>query len=708
MWTRRSLALLPSNCRPGILQPVTLPSRATLLVVDDDPSNRALLTRTLEGKGYAIREAASGEEALELARELRPTLILLDVVMPGLDGYEVCRRLRADPLTQDCALVFLSAMGSAEDKVKGLELGGVDYLAKPFDRREVAARVETHVTIASLRRQLRERQETLEREVAVARALSADARDRLAGPLLGESPAIRRLRARIEALSEGLSPVLLCGPPGAGQEAVARAIHESSTRAAGPFLRVDCLAESTPFGAAQADPSSPWGLARHGTIFFESLDALTPDLAAELARRLDDPGPAPRVLAASRLGLERESPLGRLPLWKVVEVPALAERIEDIHELARFFLERAAWREGRKVAGLSPAALRRLQSAPWGGNVDELQAVLDCALRTSPGPTIEVGQALLEGGQRVGPYLLSERIGRGGMGEVWRATHQLLLCPAAVKLIRTDHLLEPSVQRRALEQFELEARATASLESPHTVQLFDFGVAEGGTLYFAMELLKGLDLATLVRFRGPLPASRAIQFAIQACRSLGEAHAQGLLHRDIKPSNLFAAKVGTRHDVLKVLDFGLVLDAVWGEAAATDEPIGTPSFMAPEAADLECSPASDLYSLGCTLFWILTGERVFPGASASDFFRAHYEEAPRPPSSVAPGPVPPGLDELVLALLEKQPQDRPASAEEVRATLEGLAAEEPWTQAQAEAWWAEHGAVSGMHQARSDGTTRVR
>jgi eukaryotic-like serine/threonine-protein kinase len=687
---------------------VTSPSPATLLVVDDDPSNRVLLTRTLTGKGYDVREAASGEEALELARELQPTLILLDVVMPGLDGYEVCRRLKADPATQDCALVFLSAMGSAEDKVRGLELGGVDYLAKPFDRREVAARVETHVTIASLRRELRERQGTLEREIAVARALGADARDRLAGPLLGESPAVSALRARIGALAEGLSPVLLCGPAGAGQEAFARAIHESSTRAAGPFLRVDCLGATAPFGAEGWDPSSPWGLAQQGTIFFDALEALAPELQAELARRLEEPAPGPRVLASSRLGLERESPLGRLTLWKTLEVPALTERLEDVSELANFFLQRAARREGRELAGLSPAALRQLQSAPWAGNIDELEAVLDCALRTSPSPTVEVGQALLERGRRVGPYQLVERIGRGGMGEVWRATHRLLLCPAAVKLIRTDHLLEPSQQRQTLEQFELEARATASLESPHTVQLFDFGVAEGGTLYFAMELLKGLDLASLVRFRGPLPAARAIHFAIQACSSLGEAHAQGLLHRDIKPSNLFVAKIGTRHDVLKVLDFGLVLDAVWGERAGSDEPIGTPSFMAPEAAELESSPASDLYSLGCALFWILTGERVFPGASASDFFRAHYEDIPRRPSELSPTPVPAALDELVLALLEKRPEDRPASAEEVRETLRRLAEAAPWPQAQARAWWREHGAVAGVNEAQSDGTTRAR
>lgn len=685
-----------------------LSPRATLLVVDDDPANRVLLGRALQGQGYAIHEAESGEAALEQARALRPTLILLDVVMPGLDGYEVCRQLRADPETEDCAVVFLSAMGSAEDKVRGLELGGVDYLAKPFDRREVAARVETHVTIASLRRELRERQETLQREVAVARALSADARDRLAGPLLGESQAVRALRTQIQSLGDDLRPVLLCGPGGAGHEAVARAIHGESQRAEGPFLRVDCLTDPDPFGAGLWDDQAPWSLARHGSIFFDSLEALSPQLQAELARRLAEPLPGPRILVASRLGLERDSELGRFALWETVEVPALTERIEDITELASFFVQRAARRAGREISGLSPTALRQLQSAPWSGNVDELQAVLDCALRTSPGPTVEVDQALLDSTRRVGPYQLVERIGRGGMGEVWHATHRLLLCPAAVKLIRTDHLLEPSQQRSVLEQFELEARATASLESQHTVQLFDFGVTESGTLYFAMELLQGFDLATLVRFGGPLPAARAIHFAIQACSSLGEAHAQGLLHRDVKPSNLFAAKIGTRHDVLKVLDFGLVLDALQGESTGSEDPIGTPSFMAPEAAELESSPAGDLYSLGCTLFWILTGERVFPGESANEFFRAHYEDAPRPPSSAAPGPIPAGLDELVLALLEKRPQDRPASAAEVQARLRELALADPWSEDQAAAWWRGRGAVCGLSEARSDGTTRVR
>src|SRR5262249_30886935 len=131
--------------------------------------------------------------------------------------------------------------------------------------------------------------------------------------------------------------------------------------------------------------------------------------------------------------------------------------------------------------------------------------------------------------------------------------------PAAVKLIRRQALGSvPGDPALLTRRFEREARATAALTSPHTVQLYDFGVTDDGSLYYVMELLEGLDLDTLVRRHGPIPAERAVHILRQVCSSLADAHTNGLVHRDIKPANIVVSRVGTVFDFAKVLDFGLV------------------------------------------------------------------------------------------------------------------------------------------------------
>jgi len=167
----------------------------------------------------------------------------------------------------------------------------------------------------------------------------------------------------------------------------------------------------------------------------------------------------------------------------------------------------------------------------------------------------EVKQAKAEA-RDMGSYRLVEKIGMGGMGEVWRAEHRLLARPAAVKLVRPK--ANPDELAEALQRFEREARATSRLRSPNTVSLYDYGVVADGTAYYAMELLEGIDLEDLVTVHGPLPAARAIHLMIQAAESLAEAHGDGLVHRDIKPANLFLARLGVNVDILKVMDFGLV------------------------------------------------------------------------------------------------------------------------------------------------------
>jgi serine/threonine-protein kinase len=300
--------------------------------------------------------------------------------------------------------------------------------------------------------------------------------------------------------------------------------------------------------------------------------------------------------------------------------------------------------------------------------------------------------------RELGSYHLIERLGQGGMGEVWRATHQMLARPAAIKFIRPESISgsNPDDAAKLLRRFELEARATASLSSAHTVDLYDFGVTEEGVFYYVMELLDGLDSDHLVRRFGPLPAARVIHLLTQACESLEEAHDKGLIHRDVKPANIYVCRCGNRYDFVKVLDFGLV--AQLRAPAQSDlrltrpeQAIGTPDFMAPEVLlGREIDGRADLYGLGCVAYWLATGRSVFPGSSYVEIASMHLNAAPEPPSRHSSSRMPQQLNELILRCLEKTPERRPANARDLAHELEAIPVPEPWRQEEAEAWWSEH------------------
>jgi eukaryotic-like serine/threonine-protein kinase len=299
----------------------------------------------------------------------------------------------------------------------------------------------------------------------------------------------------------------------------------------------------------------------------------------------------------------------------------------------------------------------------------------------------------------LGQYLLEERIGGGGMGEVWRARHRLLIRPAAIKLIRRDAVDAMAGDPELLvRRFEREARATAALTSPHTVQLYDFGVTEDGRLYYVMELLDGLDLDTLVRQYGPLPPERVVHLLRQVCAALQDAHGNGLVHRDIKPANIVVSRAGTTFDFVKVLDFGLVkLDSARDsdrelvKLSTDDSWSGTPGFMAPEVVlGTATDHRVDLYALGCVAYWLLTGTMVFEGENAVQVMMKHAQAEPERPSARIGRALPAALEALVMECLEKDPSWRPGSAEAVGDRLSSVVLLEAWTAERAEQWWARH------------------
>ncbi len=297
--------------------------------------------------------------------------------------------------------------------------------------------------------------------------------------------------------------------------------------------------------------------------------------------------------------------------------------------------------------------------------------------------------------QELGAYHLERKLDHGGMGEIWRARHRLLARPVAVKLIRPELLgVKAAGEAAALvKRFRREAEATAALHSPHTVALHDFGMTSEGVFYYVMELLDGLDLDTLVRRFGPLPPERAIHLLEQACDSLADAHAAGLIHRDVKPANLVACRSGLKYDFVKVLDFGLV-KTTWelgGDPRLTSEGriAGTPAYIAPEVAlgGLPLDGRVDLYGLGCVAYWLLTGEKVFTGATPMEVVLNHVKAVPVPPSERVGRALPPDLERLVLSCLAKEPRDRPASAQWLGDRLAECRTEGRWTNEDAREWW---------------------
>jgi serine/threonine-protein kinase len=292
--------------------------------------------------------------------------------------------------------------------------------------------------------------------------------------------------------------------------------------------------------------------------------------------------------------------------------------------------------------------------------------------------------------ERAGSYQLMEKLGEGGMGEVWRARHALLHRPTAVKMLRADLLDSPT----ALKRFEREVRAVSELTDPNTIAIYDFGKTDGGRFYYAMEFLEGLDLQQLVERYGPVDPARSVFILRQALSSLAEAHSRGILHRDIKPSNVFLTVRGTRFDFVKVLDFGLVkhLEAALDEDAVKLTGDGTltgsPMYLAPERfyGDDPAGQASDLYSVGAVAYFLLAGHPVFESRTPMQVLVDHVKTAPTPLRQKGLA-LSEALDRAILKALDKSPERRYQSAEEFLSALRSTPEWDGWTRDQARRWW---------------------
>ena len=404
---------------------------AKVLLVDDTPANLDVLCALLETEGFDLALATDGPLALKIAAKTKPDLVLLDLNMPKMDGFEVCRRFKQDPELQHIPVIFLTVSDSAEDV-----LGGVDYITKPFRDEEVVVRVRTQLHLSYLRRELEAKNlELVEQNLVLEKEISA--RKKLKGQLsmlsereaekwglqgfVGNSKTFKRILDEIRLMQENVATsVIISGESGTGKELVARAIHFGSERRQGPFIPVNCasmpaeLAESLLFGhvkgaftGAQSDRSGFFEMAHEGTLFLDELGEMPLELQAKLLRVLED-GEVwrvgarqgkqvdVRVLAATNLELERcvESGSFRQDLYFrlarfTVTVPPLRERREDIPLLAQHFLQLFASEMGRELPGFSPRAIELLKAHTYSGNVRELKNIVERALIESRGQEVE-------------------------------------------------------------------------------------------------------------------------------------------------------------------------------------------------------------------------------------------------------------------------------------------------------------------------------
>ena len=419
----------------------------TVLIVDDTPANIGVLLDYLQQKGFKGLVARDGLRALEQAKRAQPDLILLDVVMPGIDGFETCARLKANPETAAIPVIFMTALTDTSDKVRAFQVGAVDYVTKPFQHEEVSARISTHLALRRLRSELEGANKRLSEHVAertrdlrAALAEVEELKNRLHAEnvylqeeikrthnfdeIIGQSPPMAEVLGQIEQVAPTDATVLVLGETGTGKELIARAIHNHSPRAARPLVKVNCAAlpatliESELFGhekgaftGAATQRAGRFELADGGTIFLDEVGDLPIELQAKLLRVLQEGeferigGTSPiavdvRVIAATNRNLERliEEKLFREDLFYRLNVipillPPLRSRPDDVVLLARFFVDKYSKKLGRSMDPPTAAVLDRLRSYDWPGNVRELENVIERSLVLSSGKSISLDHA---------------------------------------------------------------------------------------------------------------------------------------------------------------------------------------------------------------------------------------------------------------------------------------------------------------------------
>ncbi len=424
-------------------------TKNVLLIVDDHIENLWLLSEILMAQGYMVRFLNEGQLVLSSALAEAPDLILLDVKMPKMDGYEVCAQLKAHASTRDIPVIFISAFHEADNKVRGFEVGGVDYIAKPFQAEEVLARVKTHLILSRLRNHLEnvveERTATLRREIVERQRVEQELQQSLAeiqslkdrletenvyfreeirlehnfDEIIGQSKKLKYLLFKLEQVAPSDTAVLISGETGTGKELIARAIHHASLRTDRPLVKVNCAAlpvnlfESELFGhekgaftGATVRRIGRFELAHETTLFLDEIGELPLELQPKLLRVLQE-GEFERVggsrtirinvrvIAATNRDLEAEVRAGRfrqdlyyrLNVYPL-SVPPLRERPEDIPLLVQACVQKFDKKLGKQITTIPQYTMQVLQEYAWPGNIRELENIIERAIITTQDQTL--------------------------------------------------------------------------------------------------------------------------------------------------------------------------------------------------------------------------------------------------------------------------------------------------------------------------------
>ncbi|MHA4740776.1 sigma-54-dependent transcriptional regulator [Dyadobacter sp. MSC1_007] len=407
----------------------------TVLIVDDTPNNISILFDVLTKSEYKVLVATDGKSALEQAAYALPDLILLDVMMPGMSGFETCRQLKSSPKTQGIPVIFMTALTETINKVNGFNMGAVDYITKPFEIHEVLSRIGTHLALATLRQKLE--QLVTERTADLNKALTEveKLKDQLQaenvylkeelkqstnpGEIISQSKTFEKVLNKIRQVAPTNSTVLINGESGTGKELLARAVHNLSNRKNRPLIKLNCAAlpasliESELFGhekgaftGATAQKNGRFELADGGTLFLDEIGEMPIELQPKLLRVLQE-GEFERVgstktlkvnvriIAATNRDLEKEVTEGRfredlyyrLNVFPVLSIP-LRERKEDIPLLVKHFCQKHGADQGKVIDQVPQKVIDALVAYHWPGNIRELENVVERSIIMSPGRTL--------------------------------------------------------------------------------------------------------------------------------------------------------------------------------------------------------------------------------------------------------------------------------------------------------------------------------
>ncbi|HTO86357.1 MAG TPA: ECF-type sigma factor [Thermoanaerobaculia bacterium] len=595
-----------------------------IFLVDDNPGNLSLLAGILRGAGLRVRAANTGKRALAMIRAQRPELVMLDITMPEMDGYEVCRELKADAALRDIPVVFISALDEPLDKVKAFKAGGVDYVTKPFQAEEVIARVENQLTIWRLQR------ETESKNLELKEAYEQ----------------IRIAQDQISRLS-----------------ASSRQLEDTSAWAAAMAAEVARSIGAKEIGVWALEEDRVVPLAAGGT-------------SPPPANRLKGPGANVEFMAAGGsvvvpvMGMMTE-PCGAL----VIDGPARSfgdTQRRVISGLAHHLGTALELRSLKRQLSEAEAKRAMTRRAMHERGIEALLVCPRCRACTGdtgrgesgPGARCARDGAELDA-SRILPFRVNERyrferlLGEGGMGTVFAAYDEKLDRNVALKIIKAAFLGDPAMRVR----LEREAKVIARAQHPGVTALFDVGELDDGSAFLVMELLKGRELSSLLVEYGAGTPQQVARFLRQTSAALAAAHRAGVIHRDVKPENIFLVADSGGFQA-KLLDFGVALSARF-EARLTQagNAVGTPAYMSPEqvqSADLD--ERSDVYSLACVAWEAATGHKMVQGRQVAQvILKVLFESAPAL-SDFLPGS-PPKLDHLFEAALAKSKLDRPSDIE---------------------------------------------